>query len=774
MNFRVTGWKQYAVFFLLLSFLVGCTRNYKKVPSTYKVVSAALQKIDHPSPVLSPLESLKHFRLKKGLKIKLVASEPLVQAPVTIKFDEKGRLWVIEMPTFMRDTTGTGEGKLPMGDIVILEDKDRDGMMDHRKVFMDSLVLPRAISFYKNGLLVAEPPKLLFVKNDHNSAGAITLVDSNYAVGGNVEHQPNGLLRGMDNWIYSANSNKRYRKVNGKWVIQHTHFRGQWGITQDDYGRLFYNNNSTNLLGDYFLPGLGAWNSDQKHTSGFNEVIVQDNRVYPIHPTPGVNRGYRTGVLDDSLRLNNFTAACSPLIYRGGVLGPKYEGNAFVAEPAGNLVKRDILWSNGDSISGKEAYQGKEFLASDDERFRPVDLKTGPDGALYVVDMYRGIIQDVTYITPYLKNQIEKRHLQRPLNRGRIYKIVPQGKALSQPDLSQKSTNELVGLLDDPNSWVRKTAQRLLVDGKKVEAENKLRQKIKSDPSLVGKIHAFWTLEGLGKLKKKDIEFFLQSGQSGLQHQAIAAAVSRMNGSNAERWIQEDKGLMAKNDKQLTPYIAFLAAAAAQYTPRRADDLLQKLALKYKNNPYVSDAVISGLHGREKGFLQQFHGSDPDTSSIFYHHLKEVVTSIQKRKMALTKKKMTDGLAQGKKLFKTTCQACHGADGNGIRSLGAPLNGSAWVTGNKQTLLSIVLYGLRGPVKIGNKMYRKPEVSGVMPSFGKNSQLSDKDVAQILSYIRSAWENEAGTVDTTDVKQARKAHKGRRRPFTMDELKQAK
>src|SRR5699024_52253 len=136
------------------------------------------------------------------------------------------------------------------------------------------------------------------------------------------------------------------------------------------YGRLYYNNNHTNLLGDYFFPGLGVWNPNQKHGSGFNETIAPDNHVYPIHPTPGVNRGYREGVLDDSLRLTHFTAACSPVIYRGGILGPDYEGNAFVAEPAGNLVKRDILRHDGYHTNGKQAYQGKEFLASDDERFR--------------------------------------------------------------------------------------------------------------------------------------------------------------------------------------------------------------------------------------------------------------------------------------------------------------------------------------------------------------------------------------------------------------------
>ncbi|WP_442885772.1 DUF7133 domain-containing protein, partial [Chitinophaga sp.] len=103
------------------------------------------------------------------------------------------------------------------------------------------------------------------------------------------------------------------------------------------------NNNSENLLGDYFSPGLGSHNPNQRRVEGFDENIVPDNRTYPIRPTPGVNRGYMKGVLDDSLRLVNFTAACGPVIYRDNLFGDDFNGNAFVAEPSANLIKRNIL-----------------------------------------------------------------------------------------------------------------------------------------------------------------------------------------------------------------------------------------------------------------------------------------------------------------------------------------------------------------------------------------------------------------------------------------------
>ncbi|MEO5564753.1 MAG: dehydrogenase, partial [Chitinophagaceae bacterium] len=328
------------------------------------------------SPVLSPQAAIDKMHIEESFEVKLVASEPLIAAPVAINFDKQGRIWVVQMNDYMLDTLGTGEEK-PTGKIIILSDKDGDGVMDTRKVFLDSLVLPRAICLIEDGILVAEPPSLWYYTIQNDKPASKTLVDSVYAEGGNVEHQPNGLLRAMDNWIYNAKSAKRYRKQGNKWLIERTHFRGQWGISQDEWGRLFYNNNSENLLGDEFAPGLGAYNENQRRVTGFNKKIIPDDSVYPARPTPGVNRGYMKGVLDEKKRLTTFTAACGPVIYTGDLFDKKYHGNAFVAEPSANLIKRNILTADGYSINGKQAYNDKEFLASEDERFRPVNLYTG-------------------------------------------------------------------------------------------------------------------------------------------------------------------------------------------------------------------------------------------------------------------------------------------------------------------------------------------------------------------------------------------------------------
>src|SRR5690606_35821885 len=155
-------------------------------------------------------------------------------------------------------------------------------------------------------------------------------------------------------------------------------------------------------------------------------------------------------ILDDKSRLVNFTAACGPLVYRGGLFGKEYHENVFVAEPSANLIKRNILEEKGYITEGKQAYAGREFLVSIDERFRPVNLYNGPDGAMYVVDMYRGIIQHRTYLTDYLKREIGKRALSTPLNCGRIYKVVPAGKSV-KPFLMPHEPLALVNLLKDKN-----------------------------------------------------------------------------------------------------------------------------------------------------------------------------------------------------------------------------------------------------------------------------------------------------------------------------------
>lgn len=758
---------RYRFYLLGIGFCLAACNNGDNTKSSNASDSLAIRQQYAVSPVLDATTAISHMEVERGLEVQLVAAEPLVTVPVAMTFDEKGRMWVVEMTGYMPDTVGTGED-VPNGKIVILEDTDHNGVADKREVFMDSLVLPRAICLVENGILVAEPPKLWFVEINNDKPGKRTLVDDKYTEGGNVEHQPNGLLRAMDNWIYNAKSDKRYRKVSGRWLKEQTHFRGQWGITQDNYGRLFYNNNSENVLGDYFPPGLGAHNQQQKNVAGYDEKIVPDTRVYPIRATTGVNRGYMKGVLNDSLRLRNMTAACGPLVYRGALLGKDYDNNIFVAEPSGNLIKRNLIKDSGYIVKGQQAYPDHEFLASTDERFRPVSLYDGPDGALYIVDMYRGIIQHKTYLTPYLKKEIRSRNLTNPLNCGRIYRVVPAG-TKPLPVLPENEPGKLLALLDHPNGWVRDKAQQMIIDHHYTSLAPALKERLHRKDSLRGQIHALWTLEGLGALQLADVMVMLHHPNPYAQAEGLAALPAVLTAANGGEVLKQLAGM--EQNVFLAPYVALLLPAFPPQLQQEVDMLQTQLVEKYANDPYVADAIISRMAGKETALLQQLAAWNPDTTLVLHKHLKIVLKDIENRKKASMDEGLQKTYPRGTVLFKTVCQTCHGADGDGIQSLAPPLNQSEIVTGDKHRLAAIVLFGLTGPVNVAGKQYKAPEISGDMPGIGSNDEFSDKDIAEVLSFIRGAWSNHAAKVTEKDIQGVRKQYKGRQKSFTMDELK---
>ena len=758
----------YSVLFVLIIFLISCYPKKNPVTDQSKISGSAKPGDFDSAPFVSPEESIGMMTLEEGFEIRLVAAEPDISSPVAMNFDDKNRMWVVEMEGYMTDTDGTEEDK-KNGRIVILEDKNNDGKIDNRKVFLDSLVLPRALCLIENGILVAEPPRLWYIEIKNDKPGKKILVDEAYTEGGNVEAQANGLFRAMDNWIYSGGSEKRYRKVNDKWLTERTHLRGQWGITQDDYGRLYYNNNSQNLLGDYFTPGLGASNENLQRVRGFNERIISDNRVYPARPTPGVNRGYKDNVLDSTKRLISFTAACGPALYRGDLFDKQYYNNVFVAEPAANLIKRNILSGKGFTTEAKQAYQGKEFLVSFDERFRPVSLYNGPDGALYVVDMYRGIIQHKSFLTDYLKNEIQKRSLEKPVNCGRIYKIVPKGNSAKLVKMPSNPL-KLVDMLKHSNGWIRDKAQQMIIDGKYVQTAPKLRELLAMNSGTLAGIHAMWTLEGLGALKSSDVLPLLQNSDWNIKAQALSVLPSAVNINNYEEYKPVLQQLVSQTDSLIAPYLAFQISSIQEFDGKTANDLFLQISKKYPANSYVTDAVISNLKGQEANFYKQALLSKPDTTQLVYVQLRRVLADIKSNESNKDANLLRKQYPRGASLFRSTCQPCHGAEGNGVRSLAPPLNRSEWVTGSKETLVAILLHGLSGPVTVNNKLYQAPEINGDMPGIGSNKDIVDEDIAQLSSFIRNSWSNEAEKVSREEVIKIRKKFENRQGSFTAAEL----
>jgi glucose/arabinose dehydrogenase len=297
-------------------------------------------KLPPPKP-LSPDEALKTFAIQEGYRIELVAAEPLIEAPVAISFDDQGRLYVVEMRGYMHDVPGSTEQE-PTGRISLLEDTDGDGRMDKTTVFLDNLVMPRSVMAVNGGALVAEPPNLFFCKDTDGDGKADTkeIVATDYGTfNGQHEHMANTPVWAMDNWIWSAKYNTKFRLMGGLWQKGPGLGRGQYGLCQDDAGRLFYNYNSDFLRADLLQGDALSRNPQLRNPTSLNSKVVNDQTVWPSHPTPGVNRGYGEILRPDGT-LQSSTATCGALIYRGHALPADARGNAFIPEPAGNLVKR--------------------------------------------------------------------------------------------------------------------------------------------------------------------------------------------------------------------------------------------------------------------------------------------------------------------------------------------------------------------------------------------------------------------------------------------------
>lgn len=567
-----------------------------------------------PAPVLSAADQMGTFRLPEGFRAEIVAAEPLIATPVAAQFDHQGRLWVVEMTGYMRRPDGVGETE-PNGSVVILEDTDRDGRMDRRTVFLGGLVMPRSVMLFRDGALVAEPPRLWFARDTDGDGkcDAKELVAEDYATQNdpslgaksNPEHASNSPTWALDNWIYSANHTTRFRWRGGtNWQRGATLFRGQWGLSQDDLGRLFYNSNSDPLRADLVPTAYLERNPNLRQPYGGNVQIERDLRVHTARVNPGVNRGYQPNQLTPDGHLATFTGACGPVVYRGDQFPEGYRGDAFLCEPTGNFVRREKLTEKEGVISGSNPHPGTEFLTSTDERFRPVNLINGPDGCLYVVDMARGLIQHRIYLTSYLRKQIESRNLQAPNDQGRIYRIVHAGQPRKPESLAARPTEEaLVARLDHPNGWWRDRAQQLLVEGRNASLAPRLKELVRPGGGFGprGRLHALWTLEGLEQVDLATLEAATQDPAPEVRAAGLRLLDAHLRGVNREQamlLLMRRAGLVS-GPEQLQLLFTLSAAATPQ-----ADTILRVLLMNGPSSNLRQDAAISGLGGRELEFLE--------------------------------------------------------------------------------------------------------------------------------------------------------------------------
>jgi mono/diheme cytochrome c family protein/glucose/arabinose dehydrogenase len=726
-----------------------------------------------PSPVLPVAEALKSFRLAPGFVIEPVAAEPWVEKPVCLDFDARGRMWVCEMRGYMPDIDGRGES-IPSGRIVILEDTDQDGKVDTRTVFLDHLLLPRALAVFEDGLLFMDETRLCWIlRNGDHAVGEPQILDDKLLISGNVEHKPNGLLAGLDNRYYLAKSDRRIRRTDNGWELEPTAFRGQWGIARDDSGRLYHNNNSTLLFGDFLAPNLLQGNPAVKMK--FKDFTqLGSNRVWPERVTPAVNRAYisklngdQSNTLDPTTyKLINATSAAGMTLYRGTNFPPDWYGTAFTTEPVCNLVKAIRIEFKGGRPTGSHPLGNSEFLASTDERFRPVNAYTAPDGSLYILDMYHGIIQHKTYMTTYLRKQTLSRGLEQPaFGHGRIYRVRSvAGKVEAVRDLAALGGQDLVNQLTHPNAWQRECAQRLLV-GRKDLATIPYLAKLADDGSTVARVHAIWSLEGMAELKASHLVASLRSGDASLQASALWAT-TRLSGAELQK-VAPTLLEMTPAANEVNPYwVRALGPLGSDEAFRKIVGILQTAGKSH----LVREASVSGLHSHESRFLATVMLGSEDQELVEW--LKQAANSgpgAASPAKALTGASL-QAFQRGKALFhgEAACFGCHGADGTGMPNLGPPLDDSEWVTGKPENLAKILLHGLTGPLVVKGESYN---LAADMPGLAMNPTISDQAIADIATYIRNEWSNQAAPVPATLIKQQRETHQGRAaRPWTAVEL----
>ncbi|HVX52178.1 MAG TPA: c-type cytochrome [Chitinophagaceae bacterium] len=692
------------------------------------------QVLDTNPPVtpLSPEESIKRIQLPAGFHVQLVASEPMVQEPVAIAWDGDGKMYVAEMNTYMKTANADGELERTSR-IMLLQDEDGDGKMDKSTIFADSLLLPRAILCVGKQVLVEETNRQdiwSFTDTDGDGkADEKKIVFKNDVLDSrNVEHQNGGLYWNMDNWIYPSRDNLRYKYVNGVLIADTMvdNMIGQWGMTSDNYGRLFYSEAGPGLPAVQFeqMPAYGSLNFKDQYTEDFTTT-------WPIIGNVDAQGGREALRADNTLK--KFTAGCGQSIYRGDKMPADMQGDYFIPEPVARIIKRGKVTDKNGKIYVADAYSRQDWLASADMNFRPINTYTGPDGCFYIVDMYHGIIQESEWTKPdsYLGKMIAEKELFKNRGMGRIYRIVHDGfePDKTKPDILKAPAAKLVTYLAHPNGWWRDNAQKEIIVRHDLSVVPALRAmavgelKLNYNQPQLSRIHALWTLEGLGAIDKTTLYAALKDTDPQVRKAAV--------------WIGEQ--FIKAGDEKFIDSLGMLQSDAS------ADVLIQlSLSLRSSKLPKAQAIVKSLLVANKNNELMQF------SYSAFTETQKRVA---EERRLTLSLTPQQRELVNnGATIFKQLCATCHGPDGKGIQIGGKqmpapPLAGSARVRDEKIIPIQILLYGLKGPVD--GKAY--PDQ---MPSMVKQD---DKWIASVLSYIRNSPDlgNKSSIVTVDEVKEAR-------------------
>jgi len=553
------------------------------------------------SSAKTPQASLHAMQTRPGFVAELVAAEPLVQSPIAFAWGADGKLWVVEMGDYPLGLDNKGK---PGGRVKYLEDTDGDGKYDKATVFLDGLSYPTNVMPWRKGVLVTCAPDILYAEDTKGTGKADVRVPLYTGfIQGNPQHRVNGLVWGLDNWIYCANgdSGGKIKSVKTGTTID---LRGrdlrirpddgaldaqagqtQYGRSRDDWGNWFGCNNSNPMyhfaLADHYIrrnPHLAA-----PDPRVMVSVTPGAAAVYPISRTlPRFN---------DPNAANHFTSACSVIVYRDELFGQAFADSTFVSEPVHNLIHREIMTPRGVTFTSRRAAdeQKSEFLASSDNWFRPTSIQTGPDGALWVADMYRAVIEHPEWIPRDWQKRLDLRAGQ---DKGRIYRVYPVGKKLRRiPRLDRLDTAGLVAALDSPNGWQRDTAQQMLLWRKDKAAVAPL-EKLTSDCQRpLGRVHALCTLDGLNALTPALLRRALTDPHPGVRRHALRLCAKHLAKS------PELGAELVKRVGDADPQVRMqLAYTLGEWTDARAGEALGQLALRDAGDRFLTAAVMSSVN----------------------------------------------------------------------------------------------------------------------------------------------------------------------------------
>ena len=563
-------------------------------------VAAALPPTPTSQP-LSPLDSLKKIHVRNGYGVELVAAEPLTIDPVAIDWDTAGRLWVVEMADYPLGMDGKGA---PGGRVRVLEDTDGDGRYDKSTLFADGLNFPTGLLTWRGGVIVTAAPDILFLRDTDGDGKADTrevLVSG--LTTGNQQLRANGLRWGLDNWVHCAAGGHhgeygvgtKFKTRTGEVLVGSRDFRfrpdngelepesgpSQFGRNRDDWGHWFGTQNSRPLwhyvLADHYLrrnPHFAAPDPTR-------QVVVPLNpKVWPVSQQEKRYHSFSEG--------GHFTSACSGMIYRDEVLFSREELHAFTCEPFHNLVQHNVINDAGVSFTAHRApgEETSEFFSSEDRWCRPVMTRTGPDGALWIVDMYRYMIEHPDWLPAEGKAELLP-HYRLGEDKGRIYRVFPSGVALRKPaNLDALDLAGLVAALDSPNEWQRDKAHQLLVWRADQAAVEPLAKLARENANPLARLHALCVLDALDALSPEITIRALADAHPGVRENALRLAEKR----GTPGVIAAAAKLVDDPDAKVRLQLAF---TLGEWKDTKAGEALGRLAVANYAEPFTFAAVMS-------------------------------------------------------------------------------------------------------------------------------------------------------------------------------------